>query len=149
MRDLTYAKAIEVAEHLKAIDYGSIYLRDEDPHLPWHRVTKIGTGCTYRLSMPTSISFEATTDHGLDFRWSIDIETRDANGTGTTRINRDLLRDVSRKLTSPMRQKYAEYLQSAVLGAVEKQAAEVREALGRVEDSADCIRGIVAYAQPA
>jgi len=80
-KDWTYQEATEKAEAIKVIGLDEIYLNEGE--FPWHLVTKVEPGSSHRLEISTSVWFYAhdpVTD--LNFRWSFDIEGREANGRG-------------------------------------------------------------------
>jgi len=145
MIDMTYARAIELAEHLIAIDQTTVYLRD-DSFFPFDKVTGVESGSSYRLSGPSSCYLIAE-DAGLIFKKSVEFEGRDANGRGVSLFERDRLRDVMMRLPDGARAKFARMLENEVLPGMQARTAEIREALNNQLDSEDCVRGLISFAR--
>ena len=145
LHNLTYTQAVAKAEHLKALGENTVYLDDEAKDLPWDKVTQIEKGCGYRLNGPTGF-YVIAEDHGLQMKWSIEMEGRDANGRSVSMFDRDRLREVAMKLPKAARKSFVAFLQNDVLPGVEKCTKEWREYLRTQADSEDCVRGLIAYA---
>lgn len=142
--DMTYTKAIRLAEHLIAIGDTEVYLRD-DEHFPWGKAVGVKSGSSYRLSGPSSCYIIAE-DAGLTFKLSVEFEGRDANGRGVSLFDRDRLRTVMTRLPDLARAEFALMLENEVLPGMAKRSAEIREALNSQLDSEDCVRGLISFA---
>ena len=148
MFDMTYADAIEKAEHLIALDQTAVYLRG-DADFPFDKAIDVVSGSSYRLSGPSS-AYIIAQDGGLQFKLNVEFEGRDANGRGVSLFDRDRLRELMMKLPAPARKKFADMLAGEVLSGMMKRTQEIREALRAQADSEDCVRGLIAFAeQPA
>lgn len=134
------------AEHYKALGETEIYIDEDDPDLPWNRVTKVIAGGAVRLSGPTGCYFVAQED-GLTLKWPVDFEARESNGSSTHLFDRERLRSVMDKLTVGGRYLFASFLAQEVMPAVLKCSAEWRSYLNRQLDSEDCLRGLIAYGE--
>lgn len=141
-----FSEIITKAEHYKAIGKTKIYLHDDDPSLPWDRVSSVHTGCSYRFNGPASMRVAAEIS-GLMFEWDVDFEGRDANGCGVSLFDRDRLRDVAMRLPVSIRKQFADLFRNAVLPDLEKRTNEMRLALNKQLDSEDCVRGLIAFAE--
>lgn len=146
MNYLSYGEAIDKADHLIALGETTVYVRDDSP--PWHIAETVEVGSSYRLSGPRSVYFIGK-KLGLTFKWSVDFESRDANGRGVSLFDRDRLREVMLKLPDPARLAFAELLENQVLPPLRERTAEIRGALNNQWDSEDCVRGLIAYARDA
>lgn len=143
--DLTYSRAIELAEHLKALDQTTVHLRGADSGFPFDKAVRVEDGGVHRLSGPVSC-YVVAEDEGLTFKLSVDFEGRDANGRGVTLFDRARLRELMIKLPKPAQESFAEMLANKVLPGLEKRTEEIRVALMEQADSEDCIRGLIAMA---
>lgn len=149
MHDITFQKAIENAEHLKALGHTSVYLydRNSDTEFPWQFATNVEAGGSYRLSGPASAKITAKHPTGLEFEWSVDFEGRDANGKSVSLFDRDHLRDVMRKLPKSARLEFGNLLKGEVLPELRKRTSEIRQALNDQQDSQDLVLGLIAFAE--
>jgi hypothetical protein len=149
MLNLTYAEAIEKADHLIALGETTIYLyRDKAEGFPYDKVVSVETGSSYRLGGPSSCALIAA-DGGLTFRLNVDFEESDANGRGVSLFDRDRLRGVMLKLPPKARASFAAMLEGEVLKGLTERTNEIREALRAQADSEDCVRGLIAFARAA
>jgi hypothetical protein len=144
MLDLTYADAIDKSDHLIALGQTTVYLRDGV--YPWAVASDIEVGGSYRFNGPAGVYVVAKLQ-GLTFKWSVDFEKREANGTGYSLFDRERLRDVMMKLPEPARLKFAKLLRDAVMPDLEKRTAELRDAMNKQIDSEDCVRGLIAFGE--
>lgn len=149
MLDMTYKKAIELKDNLLAIGEDTIWLRggmkSGRDELPWSLVTRVESGSTWRLDMPASVSFIAEQD-GLTFRWSMDLEERDANGRGVSMFDRENIRFAMMVLNPEARVHFTAWFQHVVLPGLMKRTAAIRASLSAQLDSEDCVRGLIAFA---
>jgi hypothetical protein len=145
MLNLNYPEAIEKAQHLIAIGETTIYLRD-DTDFPYHKVSGVESGSTYRSGGPVSCYLIAEAK-GLTFRLCVDFEPRSANGAGTALFDRDRLRELAFKLSPIGQALFADLLETEVLGGLSKRTDEIRQALRVQADSEDCVRGLIAFAR--
>lgn len=144
MRDMTYEKALYMADHLKALGETTVYLRDGE--YPWMIANSVEVSGSYRFNGPVGMYVIAEVD-GLTLKWSVDFELRDANARGYSLFDRDQLREVARKLPEPARRKFAKLLREKVMPDLEKRTSELREAMNKQIDSEDCVRGLIAFAE--
>lgn len=142
---MSYRDAIAKAVHFVAVDQTTIYLDDDDPDLPWDAVTRVESGGGIRLNGPAGV-YLCAPRAGLTFKWSVDFEGRDANGKSVSLFDRPRLRELMRKLPSPARAAFAQFLAKEVLPVVEKRTTEYRGYLNQQLDSEDCVRGLIAFA---
>ena len=146
MIDLTYCKALENAEHLKAIGHTKVHLfRD---NLPYDKVSRVEAGGGYRLNGPSGVMLIAEVD-GITFSQSVDFEKRDANGKGYYDFDRSRLRDLMTRLPVKARRSFAHFLQMEVLPAVRQRTAEFRETMNKQIDSEEAVLGLIAFANEA
>jgi hypothetical protein len=144
MWDLSYAQALENADHLKALGQTTIYLRDGA--YPWAMAREVEVGGSYRFNGPAGMYVIAQAE-GITFKWSVDFEQREANGRGYSLFDRDRLREVAMKLPAPARNSFAKLLREQVMPDLEKRTAELRDAMNKQIDSEDCVRGLIAFAE--
>jgi hypothetical protein len=141
--DMTYAEAVDKADNLIALNDTVVHLHDGE--VPWDKAIGIEGGASVRLSGPAGCYVVA--EHaGLTFKWSVDFETRDANGRGVSLFDRERLRDVAMKLPPKARAEFARFLETEVLPPLARNAREIRRALNQQIDSMDCVRGLIAFA---
>lgn len=146
MFDLTYAEAIEKAEHLKALGQTTIYLyREKQDGFPFDKVTRVEEGNSWRSGMPTSCYLIAEVD-GLSFKLNFDFEPASANGASTHQLARDKMRELFSKLPAAAQRSFADLLESKCLPAMAERRAEYLAALNKQADSEDCVRGLIALA---
>jgi hypothetical protein len=86
-----------------------VSLGHECPDAPWALVSRVEVGGTHRLDMDTSVNFYTEVD-GLGFRWWMDLETRDANGSGEYKLDVPRIASVLAQLSEPGRRQFAGYL---------------------------------------
>lgn len=112
----SWKEHVRLAKHYRALGQAGVYLSggDDETDRPWHLVTNVRPGGTHRLDMDTSIWFEATDPKsGLGFRWTVEIEDRDANGHGYYKINTKRLRRILAVLPPSGRMALQKYLADA------------------------------------
>ena len=141
--DMTYEKAIKNADALKAIGQTRVYLFDKDVEPPWHIATRCEAGCSIRLSISTSAQFHGEQD-GLTFTWFFELEDRDANGSGSTRINMVNCKRVLKKLNGQALVQFREYLSDCAT-AVRKQGDEYQGIADRQYRDAAVLRDLVNF----
>lgn len=129
---------ISKVEHYKALGMDRVYM-DRESEIPWDLVTDIETGGTYRLGLSTSQSVIVEHPCGLTLRWSVDLEPRSANGTGTIQIDIEKIRTMLRKCPSEVTKKLRAWMAESAT-TVDKHATELRELLARVESIANLFR---------
>lgn len=143
-KQFTYTQAVEKAAHFIALNQTTVHIDDAAPDTPWDRAHSIECGGSYRFNGPTNFYVIAEAA-GLTFKWSVDMEGRDANGRGVTLFDRDRLREVARKLPFVARIELAAFFQDKVMPDLKKRTAELREAMNKQIDSEDCVRGLIAF----
>ena len=119
-----WRQAVKLAKHHRALGHTHIYLKHDQHDKPWHLVTEVEPGGLMRLGQSVSVWFIAThPKSGLRFRWSLDLEPREANGSGNLQIDVAGCRAVLEELPAPMAAKFRAHLER-LAGATEKQAQE-------------------------
>lgn len=141
---MKYAEAVAKAEHLIAVGQTRVWVDENDPDLPWQKVSSVEAGGGYRFNGPTGVRLTVN-EAGLELHWSVDFEKREANGQGYSLFDRDRLRDVMLKLPRSTRIKFAAFFENEVLPDLQKRTNEYREALNKQADSEDCVRGLIAF----
>lgn len=144
MFDMTYEQALDKADHLKALGQTTIYLRDGN--YPWVVASGVEVSGGYRFSGPTGMYVIAKVQ-GLTFKWNVEFEKREANGHSYSLFDRERLREVAMKLPDTARRSFAELLRERVMPDLEKRTAEMREAMNKQNDSEDCVRGLISFAE--
>lgn len=119
--NMTYEKAIANANALKALGQTRVYLFD-GVKIPWEIAEHCEGGCSVRLGLRTSAQFSGTKD-GITFNWSFDLESRNANGTGTTRVDIDYCKAVIDRLSGTALVEFRKYLSDICVG-LKKQGDE-------------------------
>lgn len=150
MSEKTYKRAIDLAEHYVAIGQTEIYLYDRDEEIPselWALVYSAEEGGSWRLNGPAGVRFHANHPSGLTFKWTVDFESPDANGSGVSQFDREKLRDVIMKLPADGVKSFARMLEHSVLPPLKQRTEELRAAMNKQIDSYDCALGLVAYAK--
>lgn len=146
MADLSLSKALKNKEALIALGQTTVHLwGDNAADAPWDKATSIECGSVWRLSGPASATVNANID-GITFCWSLDFETRDANGSGYSLFDRPRLRETILKLPISVRRQFGRLLADKVLPGLQKRTQELRDALNAQSDSEDCVRGLIAFA---
>ena len=141
MKDWSYEEASKNAEHLKAIGQDEIYLNCGV--LPWHLVTGCEPGGSHRLDISTSVWFHAKDEKtGLRFRWTFDIEPREANGRGIYMIDTVGCQEVLKKLNGDPLVEFRKYL-AACAESVTKQAQEYQKAADKQNADAAILRDLI------
>lgn len=144
----TFKHALANKEHYIALGMDTVWLDDGADDLPWSSVTRVGPGAGYRFAGPCGARFSAVID-GLTFTWCVEFEGRDANGKGVSMFDRPRLRKTIARLPPAARFRFASFLLEEVLPDLSKRTEEVRESLNAQEDSMDCVRGLIRFADGA
>lgn len=145
--EMTFEKAIANAAALKQLGNTKVHLYGRGMEHPWHIATKCEPGCSFRLGLSSSAQFSGEQD-GLTFSWFFDLEDRNSNGTGTTRVDMANAKRVLGKLKGPALAQFREYL-SAISAGIKKQGDEYQEAADRQYRDAAVLRDLVNYTVPA
>lgn len=138
--DLTYQEALAKADSLKDIGHTRIFLHDKFDARPWYLVKKVKPGAGYRMGIPTSVDFSAT-NHGLEFAWSMDLETREANGKGTFEIDTEVISAVMDAIPKGARAQLAALLRTTAK-AVEEKGDEYRDAANQQYNYGETLRRV-------
>lgn len=120
MLDLSFEDAVAKADSLLDLGHKNVWLRYGAEDYPWHIAETVKAGNSYRMSMPTCFQVTGEHESGLEFSWSVDIEPREANGTGTFQIDSDRLLEIAARLPASPRAQLAVFLQE-VADLVEKK----------------------------
>lgn len=141
-----FKDVLKNSTHYVALGQTDIFLEESDPDLPWSEVVRVEAGGGYRLNGPTGFRCIAERD-GLTFNWSVDFETREANGASVHLFDRDRMRMTMQKLPPKARKALADFMEKQVLPGVEKVTTEWRGYLNKQLDSEDCVRGLIEFAR--
>lgn len=106
----TWKELVKLAP--KYIELGQVehYLTGDDKDYPWEFASEVESGGSRRLDMDTSVWFRANHPSGLKFRWSFEIEFREANGKGHYMIDTDGCASVMEALCPTGKKLFKEYL---------------------------------------
>ena len=134
----TWQERVELAEHYLAIGNIDhfIYGRDLDRDtLPWEFVTEVKGGGSHRLDIQVELEIHAAHPCGLTFYWWVPLETRDADGRSTYRIDVDGVLDVLTRIPAkarpPLRAHLRHVSQSVLKAAAEQQGyADIQKRAG-------------------
>lgn len=131
MTDLGFDDCVRLAEHFKAIGQTKIFLHDMTGRKdrPWQFVTKVETGCGYRLGVPTGVTLEAEHPCGLTFDWSVDFEDFGASGTGTNKFDPNAVMGLAAKLPKAAQTQLARLLRDKYRPEISKRLDEIRGAM--------------------
>lgn len=139
-----WQRYIELAGHYKAIGQTSIYLaRQNDTDLdayPWHLVTQVDTGSSFRLGFSTDVQFLGKDEEsGLTFRWSIGTEHFKANGSNHLQFEIPIITGILARLPEDVAPQFAKYLTDAA-DHIDKETEKWRADLSRYEHQATTFR---------
>jgi hypothetical protein len=110
MSDVTWAEALQQVEHRLALGMTDVYLHTKwDATLDWSKCVDMDTGGGHRLEMATSVVFKFR-DKGLEGRWYLEIEGREANGKGYYQVDVPAIQKVMALLPDMVRAKFCAYL---------------------------------------
>lgn len=148
MNDRDWMKAVELAEHYKALGQADdIYLYGQ-LDCPWGYVTGFSAGGSHRLEIATGVSFVAKHPSGLTFRWNFELEPHSADGSGSYHIDMDGILGVLDKLPPAMAVSFKAYLR-ALSEPVLKRAKEWADSAERQQRVGDTLfalgAGLPAY----
>lgn len=139
--DADYKKVVAMADHYKAIGETKVFLyRGDDA--PWEHVTSVDDGCLVRLGTTMDVRFTATHPCGIEFSWHLDLENRDANGSGQFDFNIKAIRAAMRKLPDAPAKKFAAALKTRA-NALRKRAAEYQAEANNQCEQAACLENIL------
>lgn len=133
--------AVKNAKHYKALGQERVHL-SRDADAPWHLVTEIEQGSTFRYEMPVSLYFKAKHPCGLSFEWGYDLEPREANGHGEFQIDIKRLREIIAKLPSAQAAALTKLLAIQANG-LEGRGKEYQEAATRQFGQANALRSLL------
>jgi hypothetical protein len=103
----TWQEYVKLAKHYKAIGQEEIWLSD-DENAPWHLATQLSEGGLHRMGISVSTSFKGKDQKsGLTFRWSFDIEKREADGASKFIIDLSRIKRVQGLLPEVIAKKFA------------------------------------------
>jgi len=104
-----WREIIKKADAYKAVGQPTIYLHG-DCVFPWELVTEVKPGGGVRMGMSVGVRISALhAETGLRFEWSLDIESREANGKGSFEIDTKVCRELMAKLPAVARQQLRAY----------------------------------------
>lgn len=112
MTEKTWQEIVEKAEQYKALGQTEHYLSAwrQDAAMPWDFATKVEPGGGHRLEVATDITVTAEHPSGMNFRWSVEMEDRDANGKGYYMFRRDYALKLLAILKGTAREGFVVYL---------------------------------------
>lgn len=140
MKDITYREAIENATALKQLGQTDIYLFSGSK--PWDKATHCEPGCSFRNGVPVSATFHAK-ESGISFRWSFDLEERDANGASLFKVDTEACRRVMASIQPVARKSFRDWLASSA-AAVREKGSEYQKAADNQFAIAACLSDICA-----
>jgi hypothetical protein len=110
MKEFTYAEVVAKAPQIKAVmgESPTVYLRDE-PNPPYEKACEFEAGSSVRLGTHVSGYFTAVVQ-GVRCRWSFDLESYGASGTGQLAPRTDAIRAVMAKLEGRAREQFRDWL---------------------------------------
>lgn len=138
LNDVSYEKAVKLADHYKAIGQAEIYLF-ENGKRPWEHVISCEAGGSHRLEIATDVNFRAKDPSGLVFRWSFDIEERSANGSGSYKVRTAEIQRICKLLPARVKKYFNEYLLLCA-EAIEKKGNEYHSVAKNQWDTASALR---------
>ena len=141
MREKKFSEIMALKEHYKAIGETSFYLDNDDPSLPWERAFSIEPGGLWRFNTPVSFRVETCLIDGFTFKWSVDIEPRDANGKGYLDVDTQRMMLVYNKLPKELRPQFVAFFDQ-VGEELARQIASSSEHLARLTRDAAVIKGL-------
>lgn len=148
MMGLTYQKAVENADALKAIGQTTIYLSkydgNDDDSMPWDLVDEVTEGNTLSYIGPRAVNFNATHQSGLQFHWSIDLGVEGSNVERRPFFDHSRIVAMAARLSPENRAALAAYFEGSVLPPLRKQIAEARQHLNALLEGETTLLGIVA-----
>lgn len=136
-----YEDAKSKAAHFKALGERDVWCVEAG--YPYSKVTDVQDGGSVRLGIPVLYRLSFVED-GLRFTLRVEIEPKDANGSGTLSIDRRLIRELFSKLPVEARAQFVSILREKALPEATKRREEIYAAMSRQSDAVDCISGLVA-----
>lgn len=130
-KNKTIADYVKLAKHYKAIGSTEIYLYDVPTEL-LSQVCSVTDGGSYRHGVPVSVTMKIRHRSGLSFRFSVDFESREANGSAHIQIDGHKLRGIYESLPSSAKKQFLDALEAPIQKARE-QADEYRRAAFVIE----------------
>ena len=109
MFETNYQRVVDKSEHFKAIGQTEVWLEREGDK-PWDHVSEVEDGCCVRMGTRTDATFKARHPCGIMFRWSVDLENREANGSGVYGFDIKGIRAVIHRLPKAAAEKFAAML---------------------------------------
>jgi len=144
----TYTDIMSKAEHHRALGQLEHYLDESADDLPWGQVASAEAGGSYRLDGPADVRLTAWVGE-MKFSWSVDFESRDANGTGVSRFDREKMRAVALRLPPAPRRQFTEMLRTECLPGMIKRRDEILSAYNAQADSVSLVRELIDFAGAA
>lgn len=112
----TWKEIVDKADLYKQLGQTKHYLyRQPLSSYPWQFVTDCEGGSSHRLEISTDVRFTALHPSGLEFSWSVEIESAEANGHGYYCILVDTIISVFALLNDPAKRKFKKYLAGCAL----------------------------------
>ncbi len=141
MDDHDWQWHVERAENYQGLGQSDVYLSRSES-VPWEFAVGVESGGLHRLGTSVSAHFRAAHPSGLSFSWSMDFEDRDANGTGSYKINAKAIRQAMLRLPLPVRGEFARLL-TATVEAIRKNAADHQAVVDRQERDANELTALI------
>lgn len=127
MGHLSYVNAVADADALIRLGQRTVFLEPDAPDLPWHLVDDCEPGGMYRSGVCISGWMIAPHPSGLIFKWSVDVEPRDADGQRTCQIDARLCREIRARLPAGARKGFRQWMGECA-AEIAKTAAQCAEA---------------------
>jgi hypothetical protein len=139
--DADWRDLIKKADAYKAVGQPTIYLHGNCV-FPWELVTEVEPGGGMRMSMHTGVRLTAVhPETGLQFDWSIDIESREANGKGHYEIDLRACRELMAKLPASPRQQLRAFFAECA-GKVQEKWQEWQAVADQQKRMADSLHSL-------
>jgi hypothetical protein len=125
MKEFTYDEIVAKADSVKAVmgDGATVYLREGS--MPYNKACSFEAGCSYRLGVAVSGYFTAVVK-GIHCKWSFDLESYSASGSGELQPRTEAIREVLSQLEGKAKSQFREWL----AGVSEKMRADAAERRG-------------------
>lgn len=141
---MSFSRAIAQVEHIKALGDHEVWLDSSSTDLPWSYVTEVEPGGCVRMDINVSLRFSARHPSGLIFHWLFDIESRDANGSCTYKIDVAACTRVMELIPGPVKSQFAIIFKHNAR-VVKKKADEFFKAAAEQKSQSVVMEGLANY----
>ena len=140
MKSPAIDKYLRLKEHYFAIGMNETYLSSDEGEMPYDQATSCESGGMFRHGVATSISFKAQIS-GFGFRWTFDLENRDANGSGYLQPDMKRIREVMATIPAALRPDFRSALQT-IQESIERSANETQAVRDKMYVSSAQLRSL-------